>query len=221
MSSVPVAGVKDSVVEAIFTRVSAEGRSNTTVTLKTLGRSIRVDTINPRTSSIITIGQSYHRNNEVWNRVNEPNARNRHVEHLPGYLLAELLSRTDVTLHYLGLISLQGRTVHHIKTTTIYRTAAVDDGTLSDQLTKNSRLDLFVDATTNLVAKISFTQISFTDWRRGLPVEILYDDYRHVEGMRIPFRQKRLLGGNLTSELSITSASFNVGLRPVDVEEAR
>lgn len=72
----------------------------------------------------------------------------------------------------------------------------------------------FIDGKTQLVVKVQYTHFA----EDGSPgqAEVIYDDYRLVSGMAIPFRQTTYIDGSLFSDLTLQSVSFNVGLSPSD-----
>jgi hypothetical protein len=51
---------------------------------------------------------------------------------------------------------------------------------------------------------------------RDIPVEIRFGDYKSVNGFLVPFRIQRVLQGMLNLDLTVTSATVNVGLADSD-----
>lgn len=207
--------VQDTVVQAT---VSAPGGRATTTTIKTRGASrLRWDasTDGEASSVIINGGRLLRRGADgQWRAGPSANAHNRRTEHLPALLVANELSRTDISLAYIGLGKVGERSVHHLR---LARISALGNE-LDETLTKNSEMNFFVDAETFVILKISFVQLSETDWRRGLPVEIFYSDYRPAGGLLVPFSQRTVFNGRTISEMRITSFAANVGLSEADFE---
>jgi hypothetical protein len=129
-------------------------------------------------------------------------------------LLAHELARSDLSLAYIGLEAVEGHQAHRVRVARVSNLGSPVD----EQITKNSEIDLFVDAQTFLVLKVSYIHLSETDWRRGVPMEIYYDDYRNVDGVLVPFYQRKVFNGTPISEMRITSVAFNVGLADTDFE---
>jgi hypothetical protein len=210
-----LATVEDSLVEATASLPGqpAEG----TITIKTKGADrMRWDgTKGGEThSEVISRGRPSRSTRDGWRSGPSSNSRNRRADHMPALLLTHELPRTEVSLTYVGLEEVEGRQAHRVRMARVSNLG----NALDEQLTKNSELDLLIDAQTFLVLKVSFIHLSETDWRRGLPMEIYYGDYRSVDGVAVPFYQRREFNGTPISELRITSVRFNIGLPDSDFE---
>ncbi len=209
MGSTAAAGLlQDSVTQAIISwpTNSSAPASTTSITTKGMNR-IRVDTTaNAKASSIIyDRGRQLRSGGKGWQVAPSANSRFRRVDHLPALFLAYELSRSDFSASYVGIESVGAATAHHI---TLSRISSMGNA-LDAKFTKDSQIEVFVDPTTFLIVKVSFTHFSEIDWRIGLPMEIDYSAYRSVGGMMVPFTQVTNFNGKPIYELHITSVAFN------------
>lgn len=210
--------VRDSVVRGTLIRHGGGPPHEAHVTIKSRGRSKRVDVDGTSRTHVTARGKSSARDEHGWHGFHDPNSANRHIEHLPSGLITELLKRSDISLHYVGQEILNGRSVHHLRAHTVHHLGPLGDPEIVNRLNKNSELDLYLDVESHLLTRLTFTQISMTDWRRGLLVTIDYEDYREFHGSKIPARQRKSLAGQLISELLIMSATLNSGLQASEFE---
>jgi len=83
------------------------------------------------------------------------------------------------------------------------------------------------EALKDLISSLSFAQIETDnnrfpsrlrysihpddDYQTTVPVEILYSDYRDVDGVKIPFSVERRLNGTTIAEFRVQSVQFNTG----------
>ena len=213
-SDLPAADLHGSVVHA---RVRGRDESTSTaIVIKTRGRAIRTES--PADTSLTTHGRSNHRDNSgvAWKDAPDPNAGHRHADHLPAYLLAEFLLRTDVALSYVGVEQIDGRPTHHVRAVPFVNFPEGTDPEFIRQHLANATTDLYIDADTLLLTQVTFTQVSVTDWRRGALVTIRYSDYRTLGGLKVPARQTRHFAGQLAWELTLDSVERNTGLPSSD-----
>ncbi len=208
VSNVPASDFRDSVVQA---RVKGrDDASFNAITIKTLGRSVRTEA--GTRASIVARGRAADQANGLWREARDPNAPNRHADHLPAALLAELLRQPNMSLAYVGVEQKNGAAVHHIRAVPVHAFPPSTDAAFIEQLRKNETLHVFIDTQSGLLVGISFVQVSVTDWRRGATIEIAYSDYRTFGGTRAPAKQRRTFNGQLAWELELDAVASNVGL---------
>jgi hypothetical protein len=205
------AQITDTVIQATVTNPDDPNATSGTVTIKTKGTDmVRWEGTNGG-KSFVTIaahGQLKHKAGGVWASDASANAIHQRMTHLPALMVFQELARGDLSATHVAEETLNGHSVHHL---TIVRVSNLNSP-IDAQLTKNSRIEVFIDAQTGLIAKIEYIHVSSTDWRLGSPVEVFYDDYRTVNGMQIPFHQRTVINKNFTTDLQITSVQFNAGL---------
>jgi hypothetical protein len=110
-------------------------------------------------------------------------------------VLREWLNQPGVALFY------EGQTVAAQKET--------------DQVTvmnaKNEAVTLFLDATTHLPVKKSFTWRDPVDKQRNVEEEI-YDNYRPAKNVMVPYDTTRFFNGEMAAQFFVTTANINQGL---------
>jgi hypothetical protein len=70
----------------------------------------------------------------------------------------------------------------------------------------------FINRGTGFVSKIEYTAHAENNPSYTQRIERFYSDYRLVDGIWVPFRQRTYTDGKLKSELALSSLVFNVGL---------
>ena len=85
----------------------------------------------------------------------------------------------------------------------------------ADQVTvmnaKNEAVTLYLDASSHLPVKKSFTWRDPVDKQRNVEEEI-YDNYRPAQGVMIPYDTTRFFNGEMSAQSFVTSANINQGL---------
>jgi hypothetical protein len=76
---------------------------------------------------------------------------------------------------------------------------------------RNQGVTLFVDASTRLPVKKSFSWRDPTDKERNVEEEI-YDAYRSVQGVMTPFSITRFYNGEMSNQRFLNSVTYNKGL---------
>jgi hypothetical protein len=75
----------------------------------------------------------------------------------------------------------------------------------------NQSVTLYIDASTHLPVKKTFSWRDLTDKQRNVEDEI-YDAYRPVQGVMTPFSVTRFYNGDMSSQRFLNSVSYNKGL---------
>jgi len=75
-----------------------------------------------------------------------------------------------------------------------------------------TQMDLFLDSTTLLPARLEFNMHPDNNMGQDIPVEILFSDYRTVNGAQIPFHVQKSLNNSLFLDFQLESAVLNSGL---------
>jgi len=85
----------------------------------------------------------------------------------------------------------------------------------TDQVTvmnaKNEAVTLFLDSTTHLPVKKSFTWRDPVDKQRNVEEEI-YDNYRPAKNVMVPYDTTRFFNGEMAAQFFVTTANINQGL---------
>jgi hypothetical protein len=78
---------------------------------------------------------------------------------------------------------------------------------------RNEGVTLFIDSSTHLPVKKSFTWRDPTDKGRNVEDEV-YDNYRPVQGILTPFSITRFYNGDMSNQRFLTTVTYNHGLNP-------
>ncbi len=203
--------IQDTVVQATVTPPANLGGSPGTLTITTKGAGmIRTDGSGggKTASTIFNNGRETRSTERGWVTAHAANANHKRIDHLPALMIFYEIARAEISATYVGEETLEGRFVHHISITRISNTG---NPSIDETATRNSQLDVFVDAQTNMVAKISYRHVAENDWRQSLSMEIYYDDYRTVNGIAVPFHQRHFYAGHPIGEMQVTSVAVNQG----------
>jgi hypothetical protein len=211
MGSQSAATIQDTVVQGTTTFPESQGGNTGSFTITTKGaQMLRSDSqANGKSSSIIyNQGVERRSTNSGWHNAPSANALHKRIEHLPALLLAYEVARNDVSAQYIAQETVNGRSVNHLR---LIRVPLQNDY-IAQQNSKNSQLDLFVDAQTSQILKISYFQSSDTDWRLGLHIDVIYSEYQTNNGMAVPMLQQYFFQGQPAATLQITSVAVNQGV---------
>lgn len=131
---------------------------------------------------------------------------------VPELLIRSELEQAALEVAYVAQVFIDGRPMHHIQ---LFRSQIVKTD-IADEVRKNSQLDLYIDAGSFLLAKVTYQAVSASDIAQRLSVDISFSDYRDIGGFLIPFRQTHSIAEHVTHDLVVTSFEPNV---PLDINE--
>jgi outer membrane lipoprotein-sorting protein len=135
-------------------------------------------------------------------------------EELP--VLSEVSNWNDPSFHvsYVGLESLDGRPVHHVKVQQPPR------GTtrIHQDLSNLSAVDLYIDSESYLLLKRSRVVPGIQDYRQTLQVEETYADYRPAGKLLVPYSISFYIRGQKIMTVTIDSVAINSGLNAAEFE---
>ncbi|MBZ5671398.1 MAG: hypothetical protein LAO04_16915 [Acidobacteriia bacterium] len=129
----------------------------------------------------------------------------------PGLSLQALANDPQVSISYVGLETLDGTALHHLR---LSRTVLGQTPQMTTDIQRLSAFDLYLDPRTLLPLVAEFNAHPDDDFNLTIPVEIQFADYRPVNGVRVPFRIRKLLQGTLTLDLTVANAAVNSGVPP-------
>lgn len=75
-----------------------------------------------------------------------------------------------------------------------------------------STVDFYLDAKTLLPSVVMFNEHPDNDQTLNIGVQVMFSDYRKVNGAMIPFHIQRYVNNSLTLDVQLTSASLNLGV---------
>jgi hypothetical protein len=133
------------------------------------------------------------------------------IDLIPAFLIASLLDPSKFSLAYVGLETVDNSGLTHIGVSENTAGLPEDQIAVAAHL---SQVDLYVDASTQLLSKIAFNQHPDNNFQIDIPTEIRYSDYRLVDGVEVPYRIQKYVNNNLTLDIQVQSAVLNSGISP-------
>jgi hypothetical protein len=130
---------------------------------------------------------------------------------LPALALGEILSSKNVTVTPVGAETKEGVSVNHLTITQPFLDGPTDVVALMEHL---SQMDVFLDATTNLLIALDFNIHPDNNALLDIPVEVRFSDYTSVNGVQVPFHIQKYLNNSLVLDIQLQAATFNTGLTP-------
>jgi len=110
----------------------------------------------------------------------------------------------NVVLTYSGLDNFGESSLQHIHAYTF-------DASFSD-LQQLSAMDFYLDPQTLLPSVITFNEHPDDDQTTNILVEVMFSDYRNVNGASIPFHVQKFLNNNLVLDIQLSTAALNSGI---------
>ncbi len=138
-------------------------------------------------------------------------ATSSHVPSFPAVLVGASLSNSDFAFEYIGLEKVGASNAHHIRVW----------NTFSSQpklrmLAPFTEKHIWIDAASGLPLKVYCEQRSAGGAVPAVPVEVVYSDYRNVNGVLYPFHIEKSLNGSLWATITIERVALNSGLADAD-----
>jgi hypothetical protein len=131
------------------------------------------------------------------------------VENLPLLALAKWANTPNVLVSLADTESVDATSAYHLILTESRNPVAQADSDSEKILRAVKRMDLYIDQKTNLPIRLRYYE-HFHDWRRSVPIDLVFSDFRSVGGLFFPFTLSRYRGGQLASQTKIESATLNV-----------
>ncbi len=122
-------------------------------------------------------------------------------------LIANLLNDPDTSCQYIGLESLNGVSLQHIRTWDSFTSQPA-----MQSLAGFSTRDFWIDANSGLLQRISYTQRPGSGAIVGVPVDVFFSNYQASSGVLYPYTIQKSLNGTPWATVTIQTVSFNNGL---------
>jgi hypothetical protein len=131
-----------------------------------------------------------------------------HVNHVPLLSVLAEYASGNVNLLSNGVAQVQGQPEDVIEVDFVPDLSPASGAIFASM----NRTLFFVNQATHLVDKIQRATFYEGDQDHTFNEEVYLADYRSVNGMLVPFHQSVFIDGQLDTDLTFTSVSFNVGL---------
>ena len=127
----------------------------------------------------------------------------------PSLTLQALQADPTLGVLYQGPASWSGHAVLHLQ---FFHTIPGLSSSLLAQAQTVSAMDLLVDPQSLLPLSLSFNLHPDDDLNIGIPVQVLFSDYRLQGGVLVAFHIQKYVQGTLTLDLQVSSATVNSGV---------
>ncbi len=127
----------------------------------------------------------------------------------PAFTLGGFNSTQNFVITLIGQETKSGRSVYHLSASQQFSQM---NGAAAGVMQHLTQTDIFLDVSTFLPVAADFNIHPDTDIGLDIPIELVFSDYRPVNGVQIPFRVQKYLNNSLILDLQFQSASLNTGL---------
>ena len=128
----------------------------------------------------------------------------------PAFTLAQLASSQYLVVTVADQETKNGHSAYHLSA---FLQKFPDLPTNSPGLAKQlTQTEIFIDTSTLLPIAFDFNTHPDDDLGINLPVELLFSDYRSVNGSQIPFHAQKFLNNTLCLDLQFANARLNTGV---------
>jgi hypothetical protein len=127
--------------------------------------------------------------------------------YFPLPVISGVLTNSDACYQYIGLETLNGSSVQHVRVWNSYNSTAY-----MQFLSGFTVLDLWLDATSGLPAQVSFISRSGGGSTPKIPITVFFSNYKNVNGVLYPYQIQQTVNGTLWATITIQSVIFNSGL---------
>ncbi len=131
---------------------------------------------------------------------------------IPATRIANALNDQSIGLSYGGLVSLDGRQAYQVRVIPPVEPQIAASGALPGL----GAFDLYIDATSLQLLKLTELVRSQGKLRDTYVHEISFSDYRAAGNVVAPFGISEKIGGQRTWSIALTSIGFNTGLTDAD-----
>lgn len=127
------------------------------------------------------------------------------VEHLPQLSFLSEFTRSDMALKYLGSSTLEGSQIEVIEASLVSGTTPAETARSQER----TRTLFSFNSTTGLLAAVQRSHFAENSPEQSQVTETRFDDYRNVNGVMVPFRQRTFIDGTLLILLQINSVDLS------------
>jgi hypothetical protein len=131
----------------------------------------------------------------------------------PAFTVARLASPAKYVVSWIGTETWNGRSVEHLSA---HQPFDMQLPPSLPSLSHLTQMDLFLDSSSSLPARLDFNVHPDDNMRLDIPVEIVFSDYRIVNGTQVPFHVQKFLNNSLDLDLQFDSATLDSGLSSSD-----
>lgn len=214
--------ISDATLSATATRGATSAQQTASATLKVRGTSqARVDVSTPTQLREVrndpNAADSYwYGSDSAWHTVAVHNCWTDAAWFFPALSSLATASNPGVIVTYVGQETLGGAPVNHLRFSRNVTTKAKQAAAATALIAHLSSVDIYLDVTSSLPVAETFDMHPDNDAGKDLPAQVLYSDYRNVNGAMVPFRIRKHLQGGQLLDVTVSSVAINTGLTDAD-----
>ncbi len=205
---------RDSVAAGAATLVAGSSSVSATIRIRTRGfdqSSEHVQTAEGRRELIYSRGRASEIEGSTPKRLSLERAATSLAPDSPLILIADSLNNPDSAYQSLGLELFAGSQVHHVRTWNSF-----SSNPSFQPLAEFSVRDLWIDAASGLLRKISYLQRDAGGAAPQIPIEVVFSEYQNVGGILYPFLIEKSINGTPWARITVQYVIFNVSLSDAD-----
>lgn len=194
---------------------SADDPITASVTIKSRGQQVKVDTAMPDGQRIAIVdggGGLQAEPNGTLLQISNQSAFDFRCMVFPYLSLADAAMNSSITVIYIGLVSHSGASLLDIRLQESVRTIQYPQGNRSVR----EAHDFYIDPNTFLVVAVSDRFYAGADGSQGLAHEIQFSNYQTENGISLPMTVVETIDGVTAVTMQLNQAMFNTGLSDSD-----
>jgi hypothetical protein len=202
----------DSSATGVVTIVEGATTQSGTIQILTLGTSATSEILNlPDEQRAITYSDGGAKETKGTTTLNPPMelALSDQCPDFPLPFLQSALSNPDTSIRYVGLETLDGHGAHHLQVWNSFASKP-----RLQNLSSFSLKDIWIDATSNLPLKVSYSRRGGGQGAPVFLVEISFSNYTNSGGILYPFQINKSFNGTPWQTITIQQVAFNTGINP-------
>lgn len=134
-------------------------------------------------------------------------------EMFPFLALLDWTSNSDAIVSDEGVEVIEGVNLRHFLVERL--PSELSDPDLQQAYRKMSRCEVYIDPASMLPVRIRYYEHP-KDWRFDIPIDVVFSDFRSVNGVLMPFVSTRYLHGQEVDEFHFSTMTFGVSLSESD-----
>lgn len=127
----------------------------------------------------------------------------------PAFTVSRFASPSKYVVSWVGTETWNGRSVEHLSA---HQSFDMQLPAGLPNLSHLTQMDLFLDSSTLLPARLTFNMHPDNDMQLDIPIDVVFSDYRAVAGAMVAFHVQKSFNNSLSLDLQFESATLNSGL---------
>jgi hypothetical protein len=121
----------------------------------------------------------------------------------PGITLAQIVSRPDAQIEFIGLEEKNGANLAHFR----YAEAVSAPTTVRDEIARLSTVEIYLDPQSTLPAVFDFNLHPDNDSSTDIPIEVRFSNYTKMNGISAPMSIEQYINSSLALTMTVQATS--------------